>query len=240
VTTTRRLSSDLARRGLVVVSGMARGIDTAAHIGAMDGGGYTYAVLGSGLDRVYPPENLPILKKIAENGAVISEFSLKTDPDAFNFPARNRIISGMSLGAIIVEASKRSGSLITARLAAEQDREVFAVPGSIRSFKSSGTHGLIKDGAKLVEHAQDVIDELRHVLPQRPECPKTDGPDMPALTVEEREVYDILSPYPAHIDDLVRKLSLDPGKLAGVLLKLELNGLVEQSPGKLFSIKVRS
>jgi len=240
ISTTRRLSNDLARRGLVVVSGMARGIDTAAHRGAIDGGGTTFAVLGSGLERVYPPENRPIFDKIAENGAVISEFSLKTGPDAFNFPARNRIISGMSLGAIIVEASKRSGSLITARLAAEQGREVFAVPGSIRSFKSSGTHGLIKDGAKLVEHAQDVLDELAYVLPQLPECSKAESPDAPPLSTEERKVYEIMGPYPTHIDDLVRKLSMEPGKLASVLLNLELKGLVEQSPGKLFSMKVRS
>jgi len=240
ITTTRRLSGDLVARGLVVVSGMARGIDTAAHSGALDGGGHTYAILGSGLERVYPPENRPIFDRIAERGAVISEFRLKTGPDAFNFPARNRIISGMSLGAIIVEASKRSGSLITARLAAEQGREVFAVPGSIHSFKSSGTHGLIKDGAKLVEHAQDVIDELAYALPQPPDRLKTDCGDMPVLSSEEQRVYEVLDPYPIHIDDLVRKMSMEPGKLAGVLLNLELKGLVEQSPGKLFSIKVRS
>jgi len=240
ITTTRRLASDLARRGLVVVSGMARGIDTAAHSGALAGGGQTYAILGGGLERIYPPENRPMFDRIAENGAVISEFPLKTGPDAFNFPARNRIISGMSLGTIIVEASKRSGSLITARLAAEQGREVYTVPGSIHSFKSSGTHGLIKDGATLVEHAQDVIDELSYVLPQPPAKPERDPGDSPPLSSEEQTVCRILGPYPTHIDDLVRKLSVEPGKLASVLLNLELKGLVEQSPGKLFSIKVRS
>ena len=240
ITTTRRLSSDLARRGLVVVSGMARGIDTAAHRGALAGGGPTYAVLGSGLERVYPPENRPIFEQIAENGAVISEFPLKTGPEAFNFPARNRIISGMSLGTIIVEASKRSGSLITARLAAEQGREVYAVPGSIHSFKSSGTHGLIKEGAKLVEHAQDVMDELSHILPEVREHPRSEAGKQPSLSSEEQEVCRLLGPYPIHIDDLVRKLSVEPGKLASVLLNLELKGMVEQTPGKLFSIKVRS
>ncbi|MBU4011636.1 MAG: DNA-processing protein DprA, partial [Proteobacteria bacterium] len=164
ISITKRLCSDLVSHNLTVVSGMARGIDTAAHEGALIGKGKTIAVLGSGLNRIYPAQNIKLFQKISENGAVISELPLSAEPDAFNFPARNRIISGISLGTVVVEATKRSGSLITAKLAAEQNREVFAVPGSIESFKSTGTHTLIKQGAKLVENVKDILDELSNIL----------------------------------------------------------------------------
>jgi DNA processing protein len=234
-----RLSAELAACGVTVVSGMARGIDTAAHEGALQSGGRTVAVLGSGLEKVYPAENRRLFQTIVRNGAVVSEFPMLTRPEPHNFPIRNRIISGMSLGTVIVEASKNSGSLITARLAAEQNREVFAVPGSVQSFKSIGTHTLIKQGAKLVENAQDVLEEITGPLFEgaRPtdHYPTIMKEPPPALTTEEAIVCDALDPYPVHIDDLGRKLSMAPGKLASILLQLELNGIVEQSPGNFFA-----
>ncbi|MGD8369066.1 MAG: DNA-processing protein DprA [Desulfobacterales bacterium] len=239
---TWELSRDLATRGFTVVSGMARGIDTAAHEGALDGGGRTVAVLGSGLDRIYPAENRRLFERITTSGAVVSEFSPKTGPDAHHFPARNRIISGMSLGAVIAEATLRSGSLITARLAADQGREVFAVPGSIHSFKSTGTHTLIKQGAKLVEHAGDVVDEILPMIGAEPEPPPSPAgaPPSPDLSESEAAICAALGPYPAHIDELGRRLELDPGRLSGLLLALELKGVVRQLPGKHFVLSQRS
>ncbi len=238
--TTKTLSASLASLDVTIVSGMARGIDAAAHQGALAAGGITIAVLGSGLERVYPAENKALCEKITERGAVVSEFPLQTEPEAYNFPIRNRIISGMSLGTVVVEASRKSGSLITARLAAEQNREVFAVPGSIQSFKSSGTHTLIKQGAKLVEHARDVIEELVPMVrlePQSEDDPNDAADAVQAsLSTDEHGVLDALGPYPAHIDDLARGLSMEPGRLSSLLLQLELKGLVEQLPGKLFTV----
>jgi DNA processing protein len=240
ITITRRLCADLASLEMVVVSGMARGIDTAAHVGALDGKGKTIAVLGSGLERVYPAENRKLFHQIAENGAVVSEFPLLTEPESYNFPVRNRIISGMSLGVVIVEATKRSGSLITARLAAEQNREVFAVPGSVHSFKSTGTHTLIKQGAKLVEHAKDILEEFSHLQdPVTSEAADRRDPALKerlSLSSEESRILETLDAYPVHIDELVRKTGMAPGKLSGILIKLEIKGIVQQSPGKLFSI----
>jgi len=240
LTTTRSLCESLSACHLTIVSGMARGIDTAAHQGALASGGRTIAVLGSGLEQIYPAENRKLYHRIAEDGAVVSKFPLKAEPAAHHFPIRNRTISGMSLGTVVVEATKNSGSLITARLAAEQNREVFAVPGSIQSFKSTGTHTLIKQGAKLVEHAQDVIEELAPLIqvtgrPQNHPVEQT-GPNLALLSDEQRCVLKALDPYPVHIDDLARKISMDPGRLSSTLLKLELSGLVHQAPGKLFSV----
>jgi DNA processing protein len=236
-----QLSGDLASLKITVVSGMARGIDTAAHEGALKSGGRTVAVLGSGLEQIYPSENEKLFHRIAENGAVISEFPLNARPEAYHFPIRNRVISGMSLGTVVVEAGQRSGALITARFAAEQGREVFAVPGNIRSFKSSGTHKLIKAGAKLVENAKDITEELpeliqKHLAEKKISSFQKGAKDtLPPLLPEELAVFNSLGPYPVHIDDLIRKLSMEPGKLSGILLQLELKGIVRQSPGKLFS-----
>lgn len=237
MTATDRLCGDLVTHGLVIVSGMARGIDTAAHTGAIRGGGRTVAVLGSGVDRIYPAENRDLYHRIAQNGAVVSELPLSSEPEAYHFPARNRIISGMSLGTVIVEATLRSGSLITARLAADQGREVYAVPGSIRSFKSTGTHTLIKQGAKLVENALDILEELppgTEEVDKRAE--NTLREELPSLTPEELNVARALEPYPVHIDRLIENTGLESGQLAGLLLQLELKNIASQSPGKMFCL----
>jgi DNA processing protein len=232
-TTTERLSANLASCGLTIVSGMARGIDSAAHKGALSAQGETIAVLGCGLGTIYPPENKRLFHEIAKNGAVISEFAFHAPPEAHHFPIRNRIISGLALGTVIVEATQKSGSLITARLAAEQGREVFAVPGSITSFKSMGTHKLIKQGAKLVEHVNDILEELnikeKAAHPGHPKQPVIE------TTAEEKRILDELSPYPIHIDNILRQVPLSAGKVSSLLLQLELKGLVNQSPGKLFA-----
>ena len=232
-TVTERLSGDLVARGFTVVSGMARGIDSSAHMGALAAKGETIAVLGCGLGTIYPAENKSLFHKIAKRGAVISEFPFHAPPEAHHFPIRNRIISGLALGTVIVEATHKSGSLITARLAIEQDREVFAVPGSVRSFKSMGTHRLIKQGAKLVEHVNDIIEELNIDQATAPIKPEVPSPVQ--LTPEEKIVLNELSPYPIHIDRLVRQVSLSAGDVSSLLLQLELKGLVTQSPGKLFA-----
>jgi DNA processing protein len=243
ISATKRLSENLATLGLTIVSGMARGIDSAAHKGALSGKGKTIAILGSGLGKIYPPENRKLFDQISENGAVISEFSIQSPPEAHHFPIRNRIISGMSLGTVVVEAAKKSGSLITARLAAEQNREVFAVPGSIHSFKSCGTNSLIKQGAKLVENAQDIIEELSPQIKENLECLSNDAyldnqvKVRPKLNPDEQIVLNHLENYPIHVDELVRKTSIAPGKVLGILLKLELEGIAQQLPGKCFSLK---
>jgi len=235
---TRRLCADLAFNGITVVSGMARGIDTAAHTGALSGGGRTIAVFGSGLENIYPLENKELFDKIAQNGAVISEFPLLTKPLAYNFPKRNRIISGISLGTVVVEATKKSGSLITARFAAEHNREVFAVPGNINSPKSSGTHNLIKQGAKLVENAKDILEEILNITVE-PDTENYNDDDklsleFLSLSSEEKLVLDNLTSYSVHMDELVRAVPMRPGQLSGILLGLELKGLVSQLPGKFF------
>jgi len=242
ISTTQKLCADLSAHGITIISGMAVGIDTAAHQGALAGKGRTVAVLGSGFNKIYPSQNLNLFKRISEEGAVISEFALNIEPEAHHFPIRNRIISGMSMGTVVVEATRKSGSLITARLAAEQNREVFAVPGSIQSFKSTGTHALIKQGAKLVENAQDVIEELVAYLDMGPPGMPEEGVQnhtaqtQLSLPPEELAVYNNLSPYPEHIDAIIRKTQIESGKLLSLLLQLELKGIVQQLPGKYFSL----
>lgn len=242
ISTAKQLSRELVHHGLSIVSGMARGVDTAAHKGALEvQNGYTMAVLGSGIDVIYPPENKHLFHKITESGAVISEFPLGTRPEPYHFPLRNRIICGMSVGTIVVEATMKSGSLITAKLAADQGREVFAVPGSIRSNKSAGAHSLLKQGAKLVENANDVIEEILPYLvnaesiSETPEDRSRTKKKQPMLDSDETIVFKALESYPTHIDDIVRSTGVEPGKLAGILLKLELEGMATQLPGKYFS-----
>ncbi|AQV03017.2 DNA-processing protein DprA [Desulfococcus multivorans] len=238
--TARKLCSEIASAGFTVVSGLALGIDTAAHEGALAAGGKTIAVLGTGLDQVYPAANRHLCHQIARSGAVITEFPLKAGPDAHHFPVRNRIISGISLGTVVVEAARKSGSLITARLAAEQNREVFAVPGSVHSTKSVGTHFLIKQGAKLVETVDDIFEEFPTAVTHATAGSSTLGTERsqdPLLSAEERRVISALGPYPIHIDALVRSLDMDAGKLSAVLMQMELKGLVVQAPGKMFLIE---
>lgn len=235
---TERLSRELAVRGFTIVSGMARGIDGWAHQAAVEVSGRTLAVLGCGLDVLYPREHDELRDGICRQGAVLSDYPLGTPPDPVNFPKRNRIISGLSLGVVVVEAAEHSGSLITARLALDQGREVFAVPGPIGTTTSIGTHSLIKQGAKLVEGVEDVLAEI---LPQL-ETPVNSGtaggqvedPRQPALSRDERIVYDGLSAEPRHIDELTAALRLAPAKTAGVLLQLELKGAARQLAGNLF------
>lgn len=224
----RRLGKELAAHGITVVSGLARGVDAAAQNAALDAGGTTVAVLGTGIDVVYPREHKALAERVAGQGALVTEFPPGTPPLAANFPIRNRIISGLSLGTIIVEATDRSGSLITARLAAEQNREVFAVPGSIFSASSVGPHRLIQYGAKLLHDLEDLFDELPQLRPDL--APK--GKREPQLPEPLRHVASLLDyETPLHIDTLVESSGWEPAALAPVLLELELLGAVRAVPG---------
>ncbi|UCG14170.1 MAG: DNA-processing protein DprA [Deltaproteobacteria bacterium] len=235
----KKLTRDLAWQGWTVVSGMARGIDSAAHQGALAGGGRTLAVLGTGLDVIYPAENNELYHRIAASGAVISEFALGTPPEPGNFPVRNRLISGLALGVVVVEATAKSGSLITARLALEQGRQVFAVPGPVDRQGVAGPHRLIKEGAKLVERAEDIVEELLPMVSHRPEVGMVEteatlpGPD-PILDENEQKVWDILGMEPLHMDDIARQLDFSLPQTAEHLLRLEIKGLVKQLPGTFF------
>ncbi len=244
------LARDLASRGICVISGLARGIDTAGHRGAMRAGGKTVAVLGTGIDGAYPKENTRLIREILESGgAVVSQFPLGTPPLKDNFPYRNRIISGLSLGVLIVEASERSGSLITARLAIEQNREVMAVPGNITSRNSIGTNYLIKAGAKLVQQWQDVVAELPSEVAANILPPKIDGPNengsanqdtLPLdLNENERKVWSVLSAdEPVHIDTLLESSSLSFGDLNTALVSLDIRDLIRVLPGKNYARRI--
>jgi DNA processing protein len=231
--TTARLAKELADHGITVVSGMARGVDTAAHRGSLGAGGRTIGVLGCGIDVVYPSENRKLFEEMADRGALISEFPMGTLPLAENFPRRNRIISGISRGVLVVEAMENSGSLITAQFALDQGREVFAIPGNINTSSSRGTNRLIKQGAKLVESVHDILEELPQLSGRI--CSAAAGPGF-ALTPQEAAIYTVLAESPLHIDDVIVKSALTVGVVSATLLRLELKGAVIQLPGKLFSI----
>ncbi len=232
-----KISYRLASKGLTVVSGMARGIDTASHKGALKAGGRTVAVMGSGIDVPYPPANRGLMNAIALSGAVISEFPLGTPPNKENFPRRNRIISALSLGVIVIEAALDSGSLITVGYALEQGKEVFAVPGNITSGNSRGANDLIRKGARLVESAEDVIDELG---PQIKGILREDRLSvekiMSGMTADEKALYNYLGTEPRHIDSIIRDTDTSTGKALSILLGLELKGIVRQTEGKHFSL----
>lgn len=233
---TEKIARDFAHHGVTVVSGMARGIDSVAHQGALQGGGRTIAVLGCGINVIYPSENRNLFYQMIEQGAVLSEFSMGSPPEGGHFPRRNRIISGLSVGVVIVQASAESGSLITAGYALEQGREVFAVPGNVGAEGSRGTNRLIKEGAKLVESTDDILEEI---LPQwKREKETTPETPLPDLIGEEKILYDLLGETPIQIDAIIRETHLDPGKVSSLLLNLELKGLICQWPGKCFSKKM--
>lgn len=245
----RMLARDLAENGICVVSGLARGIDTAAHRGALAGQGRTIAVLGTGIDNVYPKENKKLTEEIlAAGGAIVSQFPLMTPPLRDNFPYRNRIISGLSYGVLLVEASERSGSLITARLAMEQNREVLAVPGNITSRNSFGTNYLIKSGAKLVQQWQDIVCELPSEIAARILPPKLDEKQLKAnqpalapadLTESERQIWEMLSPDASvHFDALLETSGLSFGDLNAALVKLDLKDIIKTLPGNFYARKI--
>ncbi len=229
--TAKDLALQLSFQGLTIISGMARGIDSEAHRGALEANGRTVAVLGSGLDMPYPIENESLMERIASQGVVISEFPLGTEPYAKNFPARNRIISGLSLGVVVVEAAQDSGSLITAGFALEQGRDVFAVPGNIENDRSKGPHKLIRQGAKLVESYQDILSEL--AIPQLSKA-EIQAVDSLTLNELEKKIIAVMSREPLHIDHILRQASLAPAQVSSTLTQLEIRGLVKRYPGQLY------
>jgi DNA processing protein len=216
---------------------MARGIDAAAHEAALEAGGRTIAVLGSGVDVIYPRENEKLYRRICERGAVVSELPIATPPLAFHFPARNRIISGLAVGVVVVEATEKSGSLITAALALEQGREVFAVPGAAGSSRSRGPHRLIRQGAKLVERVEDIIEEIAPQLVSRAAAAEKPRAILPAdLSAEAKKIFALVADAPRHIDEIIEQSGVNPGKTSEVLLDLEIRGLLKQLPGKKFQV----
>ncbi|MEC4888651.1 MAG: DNA-processing protein DprA [Nitrospira sp.] len=233
---TEEIAKELALRGWTIVSGMARGIDAAAHRGALAGNGRTLAVLGCGVDRTYPPEHDQLRKQIDAHGAVIAELPVGSPPQSHHFPRRNRIISGLSVGVLVAEAAVSSGSLITAKLALEQGREVFALPGSVKEARCRGSNGLIKEGATLVECADDILQAL---LPQvepswrarmRPDAAPSSSSER--LGPEEQRVYDALSYDARSVDAVIEQTQLSAAQVSVTLLSLELRGHIRQLPGQ--------
>jgi len=233
-----RIACDLASMGFTVVSGLAYGVDSAAHRGALLARGRTLAVLGCGLGRGLPEQEAELAQEIVGAGALLSELPMMTPPLRGNFPPRNRIISGLSLGVVVVEAAKRSGSLITARLGAEQGRAVFAVPGSVASPTSRGCHRLIRDGAVLVESARDVVEGLGPlseplaVGPTEEQVDAVDDARVLALNARERRIFDLVGPSPMHVDEVISQTELPPSIVSSTLLTLEIRGLLRQLAGQ--------
>lgn len=232
----KKLAKELSHKGFGIISGLAEGIDTVAHIGTLEAGGFTVAVVANGLDICYPKSNNKLMKEIQDKGVLISEYPPGTKPIPGFFPARNRIISGLSEGVIVVEAGEKSGALITADLALEQGREVFAVPGSIFSSTSKGTHRLIQQGAKLVTDLDDIVSEIRtnFINNNSNRNLQYEGKIMNRLAIEENIVYDCISFEPSHIDVLSVKTHYPISQLQSILTLLELKGLIQQLPGKRF------
>lgn len=240
-----QFARDLAARGVTVVSGLARGVDTWAHKGALEAGGRTFAVCGCGLDVVYPSENKNLMLDIVNQGAALSEFAPTVHPEAWHFPARNRIISGLSVGVVVIEAGERSGALITSDFAMEQGRDVFAVPGNVHKVQSKGPHALLKQGATLVESADDVLEALnQRALPfetstrkkakkaaQRAEAPKVRAD----LSADENRVYLTLDTEPRHVDDVANAAQMSAAQANALLVMLELKGVAKRAVGGLFS-----
>lgn len=235
----KRFSFELSQKGFTIVSGMARGIDTYAHQGALDASGRTIAILGSGFNHIYPEENKELAQEIAKQGCVISEFPINTRPFRQNFPRRNRIISGLSLGVLIIEAAKNSGALITADFALEQGREVFALPGKVDCINAFGTNGLIKQGAKLVSCVEDIEEELNCVnfkkegFPVNQEIQDQKTRDK-LFTQEEALLYDMLSGGPLSLDEILQKAAIETNLVYSILLKMQLARVIKEMPGKQF------
>ncbi|MDD2703575.1 MAG: DNA-processing protein DprA [Candidatus Omnitrophica bacterium] len=234
-----KFAVDLCGRGYTVVSGLARGIDTAAHTGALKSGGRTIAVIGSGFNRLYPKENMALADSITRQGAVVSEFPIDAAPLKQNFPRRNRVISGLSLGVVVVEAARNSGALITANFALEQGREVFALPGKIDSAGSFGTHELIKQGAKLVTSVADIEEELQiGILPKSKAVPVPETGNanavFPELTPQEASVFFLFHDRAIHLDELAENSGVEISKIYSILLRLQQRNLIKELPGKQF------
>ncbi len=232
-TQSRRFGREMAQEGIVVVSGMARGIDTEAHRGALEVGGKTVAVLGSGLEIVYPPENDGLLKEIAKQGVVISEFPPHTHPEPGNFPIRNRLISGLSRGVLVVEAQKRSGALITVDFALEQGRDVFALPGPINSINSEGTNNLIKQGACLVTEILDILGEYKTIFSNASMGALCQG-DLFGLDDDERIIITAMGHESIHFDELIGQSGFAIGALSTLLLQMEFKGIIKALPGNYY------
>lgn len=235
------IGKELAKCGITVVSGMARGVDSKAHIGALHEQGRTIAVLGCGLDQAYPPENKDLMERIQSSGAVVSEYVPGMPPLPQNFPARNRIISGISMGVVVIEANEKSGSLITADFALEQGREVFAIPGNVNSFNSLGTNKLIKDGAKIVTCMEDILEEIRvfrnssfDFADQRQ---REKNNIFKGLEAEEKALAICIYKEDLHIDQLMEKTGMGMNQINSFLVMLELKGIIEQLPGKIFRFR---
>lgn len=229
-----RFTKELVGKGFAIVSGFARGVDSVAHKTTLKNGGNTFAVLGNGLDIIYPPENRELFEEMCHHGVIVTEYPMGTQPDAGNFPKRNRIISGLSIGVLIVEAGQKSGALLTALYAADQNREVFAIPGSLVSEKSVGVNGLIKKGAKLVQSIDDILDEFGDRFNSEALPSAKTGTPIPALSGSLKTIYDHLSNQPIHIDQLALETNLSPSETLSSLLTLELMGLIRQMAGKMF------
>lgn len=225
----KKLAKGLAERGFTIVSGMARGIDTSAHWGALEGKGRTIAVFGCGINIIYPRENKKLAEEIVKNGAIISEFPPATPPLAINFPIRNRIISGLSVGVVIVQAGEKSGATITAEFALEQGREVFAVPGNVNLEQSKGTHKLIKQGAKLTEDINDILEELGI-----PTVRYQENQEIITLPPAEQSVYNCLNFEGVQMEEIIENCNLPVSVIASSLLMLEMKGLIRQLPGKVY------
>jgi DNA processing protein len=231
---TRKLVSDLARSGVTIVSGLALGIDGVAHLAAIEAGGRTLAVLGSGLNRIYPPQHRRLAEQVAANGALLSDFFPDTPPEAWNFPRRNRIISGLSLGVLVVEAGARSGASITANFALDQGRDVFAVPGNIDSRTSLGTNRLIQQGAKLVLDARDILEELNMTMVAEQVATQLALP----ASHEEAVLLKLISSHPSHVDDLSRRAGMAVSQVTSTLTMMELKGMIRQVEGMSY-VRVR-
>ncbi len=234
--TARDFAGELARQGLVITSGLALGIDAQAHQGALDAGGGSIAVIGTGIDRIYPSRNKALAHRLAEEGLIVSEFPLCMPPSSDNFPRRNRVISGLSRATLVVEATRRSGSLITARCSIEQGRDVFAIPGSIHNPQAKGCHQLIRQGAKLVEEAAHILEELSAWLeaetPAEPVTPVDTADD--DLGSEYRQLLEQMGYDPVSLDELAKRSGLTVAELSSMLLRLELNDLIQPVPGGLY------